>query len=150
MKIKDKWKVFAIGHFFCEELDTAEAVALFDRLVVCDTTDELQALLDERDSTPWAPFEFPDKDFPREVFPREVWALAEYAQSTAEESDLIDAIDWTLLREQKEYCVNEANNNPDACEIYSGIVHLMDHLQDFAAETLGDAAVFGYTVEEEA
>ena len=64
--------------------------------------------------------------------------------------DLLDAIDWTLLREQKEYLVNEANNNPDAGHIYSGIVNLMDHLQDFAAETLGDAEVFGYTVEEEA
>lgn len=41
-------------------------------------------------------------------------------------------MNWKLLREQKEYCINEANNNPDAAQIYDGLVHLIDALQDAA------------------
>ena len=163
MKIKAKWKVFAIGHFFSCETSPSESVRLFDELMKCKTLDDLGDLLRENEEAVlWEPFEDPDRHFPQTVE-----ALARYAQEVegwpdgasvdAEIEDegppklgMLDGIDWTLLREQKEYCVNEANNNADAGHIYSGIVHLLDHLQDFAAETLGDAEVFGYTVEEEA
>lgn len=145
MKIEDKWKVFAIGHFFSCEPSPSESVRLFDELMKCETEGDLRKFLRENEEAVlWEPFEYPDRHFPSTVE-----ALARYAQNTAE-SDILEGIDWTLLREQKEYCLNEANNNADAGHIYSGIVHLMDHLQDFAAETLGDAEVFGYTVEEEA
>lgn len=41
-------------------------------------------------------------------------------------------MDWATLREQKEYCWNEEMNNKDAEEIYSGIIHLIDWIQDSA------------------
>lgn len=41
-------------------------------------------------------------------------------------------LNWPLLREQKEYCENEAANNNDAAEIYEGIFSLISHLQDAA------------------
>jgi hypothetical protein len=44
----------------------------------------------------------------------------------------LQKIDWALLREQKEYCINEAANNAECAHIYDGIVHLMDALQDQA------------------
>lgn len=43
-------------------------------------------------------------------------------------------IDWALLREQKEYCVNEAANNADCAHIYDGLTHLLDALQDAAVK----------------
>lgn len=53
-------------------------------------------------------------------------------------------IDWKLLREQKDYCINEAMNNKDAAHIYDGIVNMMDHLQDEAvANGTPEEEVFG-------
>jgi hypothetical protein len=43
-------------------------------------------------------------------------------------------IDWALLREQKNYCLNESENSPTTEHIYNGIVNLMDALQDAAVE----------------
>jgi hypothetical protein len=40
-------------------------------------------------------------------------------------------LDWALLREQKDYCENEAANN-DAAEIYEALLSLIDYLQDAA------------------
>lgn len=55
-------------------------------------------------------------------------------------------IDWDLLREQKEYCVNEAMNNADAAHIYEGILSLMDSIQDavIADGLATEEEVFGY------
>lgn len=41
-------------------------------------------------------------------------------------------MNWGLLREQKEYCLNEAANNSDAEEIYGGLLGLLGALQDAA------------------
>lgn len=46
--------------------------------------------------------------------------------------EVLRNLNWPLLREQKEYCLNEAANNKDAEEIYDGIVSLFYHLQDAA------------------
>jgi hypothetical protein len=46
--------------------------------------------------------------------------------------EVVSGIDWALLREQKEYCVNEACNNSECSEIYEGIVGLFDAIQDAA------------------
>lgn len=46
--------------------------------------------------------------------------------------NVIEQIDWKLLREQKEYCINEANNNHEVGHIYDGLVNLIDAIQDAA------------------
>jgi len=48
--------------------------------------------------------------------------------------DMVSTIDWKLLSEQKEYCINESYNNADAEHIYGGIVNLIDALQDAAVK----------------
>ncbi len=53
---------------------------------------------------------------------------------------ILQRMDWALLREQKNYCLNEEANNYDARYIYGGIVALMDQLQD-AAVACGMATV---------
>ena len=65
--------------------------------------------------------------------------------------ELLRNIDWTFLREQKGYCVNEMTNNKDAEEIYAGIVSLIDHLQDAAvlAGVATEDEVFGGSPDEE-
>lgn len=63
--------------------------------------------------------------------------------------EILRNMNWALLREQKEYCVNEAANAPDVAAIYDGIISLIDHLQD-AAVLDGIATedeVFGATEE---
>lgn len=54
-------------------------------------------------------------------------------------------IDWVLLREQKEYCENEAANNTEVGHIYDGIVSMIDAIQDAAvADGLAtEGEVFG-------
>lgn len=51
-------------------------------------------------------------------------------------------MDWVLLREQKQYCVNEAANNNECSDIYTGIAHLMDWIQ-------GAAIAAGYATKDE-
>lgn len=46
--------------------------------------------------------------------------------------EVLRNLNWKLLREQKEYCANEAANNEDVSEIYEGVLNLLDHLQDAA------------------
>ena len=41
-------------------------------------------------------------------------------------------MNWPLLREQKDYCLNEAMNSNEVDHIYDGIVHLIDAIQDAA------------------
>ena len=54
-------------------------------------------------------------------------------------------IDWALLREQKDYCLNEMENNAEAAGIYAGLVHLIDNLQDAVVddELCTEEDVFG-------
>lgn len=46
----------------------------------------------------------------------------------------IRSIDWALLREQKEYCANEADNKPELDHIYGGLVNLIGAIQDEALD----------------
>lgn len=39
-------------------------------------------------------------------------------------------VDWELLREQKAFLFNEANNNRDAEEVCEGLLNLLDNIQD--------------------
>ena len=55
---------------------------------------------------------------------------------------ILARMDWELLREQKDYCLNELDNNKEAEEIYNGIIHLIDHMQDAAV-------IDGIATEEE-
>ena len=57
MKIEPKWKKFAIDHYFSHDPDRARAVLLFDELLVCDTDDEVQVVLDYLNAIPWRPYE---------------------------------------------------------------------------------------------
>lgn len=62
-------------------------------------------------------------------------------------SNTVSKIDWQLLREQKDYLVNEANNwNDSAPNVYDGIVNLIDAIQDNAiADGLAtEQEVFGH------
>lgn len=69
----------------------------------------------------------------------------ESAEGASRCEELLRSIDWTLLREQKTYCVNEANNRPEVGEIYGGIVQLFNELQDAAVESgiATEGEVFG-------
>ena len=60
-------------------------------------------------------------------------------------TNLIKRIDWPLLREQKEYCTNEAANNADAARIYDGLLNLLDAIQDAAVKDglASEVEVFG-------
>lgn len=56
----------------------------------------------------------------------------------------IEKIDWCLLRKQKEWLLNQENENA------AGLVHLIDRIQDEAVDN-GDASeieVFGVYPEE--
>lgn len=61
------------------------------------------------------------------------------------------AIDWGLLRGQKKLILDlvdriESNHwdalPPDAGDLLTGILHLIDHIQDTAADDLGIEGVF--------
>ena len=57
-------------------------------------------------------------------------------------------VDWTLLRKQKLILLKtiQSITKPGLsgrAEFLHGIMHLLDHIQDQAAETLGEEAVFG-------
>ena len=62
---------------------------------------------------------------------------------------LISKIDWKLLREQKEYCINEADNNTEVAHIYDGLINLLDALQDCAVDNkiVSPIEVFGVSDE---
>lgn len=55
-------------------------------------------------------------------------------------------VDWVALRQQKETLVRLASEgaiSSGEAECLDGVVHLLDHLQDQAAEVLGEECVFG-------
>jgi hypothetical protein len=59
----------------------------------------------------------------------------------------LSRVDWILLRQQKADLLEAiefyALHKPAVGEGLNGILHLIDHIQDEAAETLGEEAVFG-------
>lgn len=67
---------------------------------------------------------------------------------------LLENVDWVLLRKQKQGLVNfhhqaerdaaEGSGLASAyVEVYAGLIHLLDQIQDQAALVLGEKAVFG-------
>ena len=57
-------------------------------------------------------------------------------------------IDWDLLRKQKatlleEIQLAESGDTPDVADDLTGILHLIDAIQDEAAEEFGEETVFG-------
>ena len=57
-------------------------------------------------------------------------------------------VDWSLLRKQKLTLFRTAMRRtktgaPETADHLRGLVHLLDHIQDQAAETLGEEVVFG-------
>ena len=61
--------------------------------------------------------------------------------------DLSD-VDWSLLRKQKMTLLKTAQRRAktgtdESAEHLRGLVHLLDHIQDQAAEILSEEAVFG-------
>jgi len=57
-------------------------------------------------------------------------------------------VDWPLLRKQKLTLLKTAQRRTktraaESAEHLRGLVHLLDHIQDQAAEILGEEAVFG-------
>lgn len=63
---------------------------------------------------------------------------------------LVGPIDWVLLREQKIALLEMARKaGADELAALEGIIHLLDAIQDAAAEDLGEAIVFPGLGEEE-
>lgn len=61
----------------------------------------------------------------------------------------ISRIDWKELRSQKEVLVRltqSIRHDNDAKEALEGIIHLIDHIQDKAAEELGEKTIFDFEV----
>lgn len=81
MKIEDKWKAFAVGHFFSGEAD--DPVAIYDALTACFTLDQAVQVFDKFELLPWEPFE----DNPMLDFPALLATMAEDLQLTAGEGD---------------------------------------------------------------
>jgi len=57
-------------------------------------------------------------------------------------------VDWNLLRIQKQSLTNvistrTGSDSNETTEALSGLLHLLDHIQDQAAEILGEETVFG-------
>jgi len=52
-------------------------------------------------------------------------------------------VDWELLREQKEWLISTNSFIRYKTELGDGLLHLLDDIQDQAAEVLGEEAVFG-------
>jgi hypothetical protein len=52
-----------------------------------------------------------------------------------------DEVDWSMLREQKEYLVN--TNYFWESEYTDGVIHFIDFIQDEASTVLGEEVVFG-------
>lgn len=56
MLIKDKWKKFAIDHHFSHDPTLTQSVELFDRLLMCDTQKDVEAVLEEMSAYTWEPY----------------------------------------------------------------------------------------------
>ena len=81
--IKDKWKQFSIGWFFCNELSGEDAVKLFDLLSesTCDTT--IDHVIDKSEAILWVQFENMD----RYDLQGHILNLAEHAQEVENQDE---------------------------------------------------------------
>lgn len=68
-----------------------------------------------------------------------------------------DKVDWPMLRAQKSTLIEWkagrgiiTEDKVDTTEVLSGIIHLLDYIQDQAAIVLGEEEVFGKEVSNEA
>ena len=63
----------------------------------------------------------------------------------------IDKIDWALLREQKQWLIDQDFSTPGGQPHAEGLVYLLGELQDYAVEMLGLAEldVFGVSDDDE-
>jgi len=57
-------------------------------------------------------------------------------------------VDWKLLRSQKQTLTNVISTSAgiqsdETTEALTGLLHLLDHIQDQAAEIIGEETVFG-------
>ena len=60
----------------------------------------------------------------------------------------LSSVDWGLLRKQKlsllkAVKIRAKTGASEAADHLRGLVHLLDHIQDQATETLGEEVVFG-------
>ena len=60
----------------------------------------------------------------------------------------LSQVDWQLLRKQKQALVEVIHQqskdfSPAVMNHLTGLLHLLDHIQDEAAKVLGEKAVFG-------
>jgi len=64
--------------------------------------------------------------------------------------DLIEAIDWVKLRDQKKALIMVISNSVDYTtkSHLNGILHLLDNLQDFAVDTLDKNETDIFTFED--
>lgn len=62
MQIKTKWKIFSLNHHLSDY--EGDGVALFDAL---ESEDDLAAVFERHDVSPWYPFEYMDSDNPEEL-----------------------------------------------------------------------------------
>lgn len=79
MHIKQKWKLFAFGQFFRNDLTVGEALKLFDELVTAETEEDLLEALKPVTETPpklWPEF----ATLPLEQVVDDMYALAMHAQ----------------------------------------------------------------------
>jgi len=55
----------------------------------------------------------------------------------------LDNVDWAILREQKQWLISLKGTGTITQELYrKGLVHLLDEIQDQAAEQIGNYPVF--------
>ena len=77
------------------------------------------------------------------VVPRQKLAATPPAPTppaAAQWDEVLQKVDWALLREQKQALLDVTHDGKPLM----GIVHLLDSLQDAAALSFGETAVFGY------
>ena len=60
----------------------------------------------------------------------------------------LSQLDWQLLKKQKQALVDVIHQQskvypPAVTNHLTGLIHLLDHIQDEAAKVLGEEAVFG-------
>lgn len=61
--------------------------------------------------------------------------------------EILKETDWELLRKQKETLIRVSDFN-DIKDDMNGIINFLDHIQDAAAEEIGEETVFGDTCSE--
>jgi len=84
INLKAKWKLFAIGHFFANEMARGQAIDMFDRLAQCKSREQVEVVIDDYDDVmPWQEFRTLDLLDLSDA----VEALALYAQEIENSTD---------------------------------------------------------------